>query len=219
MKGLLFITQQTEEYSHKSSAALALKHGCRQIQLRNKEEKDSLKAEITARWIKLYCDYYNADLYINDDVELCQIIGAKGVHLGKDDMSPIKARSILGKDFVIGGTANTFDDILRLHDSGVDYIGLGPFRFTSTKVNLSPVLGIEGYESIINLCLERDINTPIIAVGGITLKDIEKILNVGVAGVAMSSAILNAKNHKREIAKIIKTIYGEENIDDSWIPV
>ena len=75
--------------------------------------------------------------------------GADGVHLGKNDMSPSDARKILGNGYIIGGTANTLDDIERLIKEGVDYIGLGPFRYTETKKNLSPILGIDGYKKIL----------------------------------------------------------------------
>ena len=117
----------------------------------------------------------NATTFIlNDRVELAALIGADGVHLGKNDMSPMEARSILGPQAIIGGTANTFDDILRLIDESVDYIGLGPFRFTSTKKNLSPVLGIEGYAHIFQLCKEHNINIPIVAIGGLDKSDFKR---------------------------------------------
>ncbi|MDR2692557.1 MAG: thiamine phosphate synthase, partial [Dysgonamonadaceae bacterium] len=137
---------------------------------------------------------YGADLYINDHVEICRRIGATGVHLGKSDMPPGEARKILGKNFIIGGTANTFEDILRLNAEGVDYIGLGPFRFTATKKNLSPVLGLPGYKQIMEQCAVRGINLPVFAIGGITAGDIPALLNSGITGIAMSSAILQAEN-------------------------
>ena len=92
------------------------------------------------------CRKYNATLILNDHVHLVKEIGANGVHLGKSDMSPVKARELLGSNYIIGGTANNMEDIRQLHKSGVDYIGLGPFRFTRTKKNLAPILGIEGYK-------------------------------------------------------------------------
>lgn len=209
MKGLLFITHRTSRFDYVQSTALALEGGCRQIQLRMKDCTSADEFESKARRVKKLCDDYCADLYINDKVEICLRIGAKGVHLGRNDMSPTEARALLGDGFVIGGTANTFEDVLRLNDAGVNYIGLGPFRFTGTKANLSPILGREGYAEVVRLCRIRGVNVPIMAIGGITAEDIPMIMSIGVAGVALSSSILNAENPKSETAKIINIIYNE----------
>ena len=90
-------------------------------------------------------------------------------------MSPSDARKILGNGYIIGGTANTLDDIERLIKEGVDYIGLGPFRYTETKKNLSPILGIGGYKKILTACKEKGYTIPIVAIGGITKNDIPEI--------------------------------------------
>lgn len=205
MKGLLFISHQTPTYTYLQSIELALKGGCRQIQLR---VKDSIEEEVTEIAIKAktLCDTYSADLYIDDYVDICKKVGAKGIHLGKSDMSPSDARRILGADFIVGGTANTFHDIRNLHDQGVDYIGLGPFRYTTTKKNLSPVLGLEGYKAIVEQCKSNSIHLPVVAIGGITLHDIPKLLQEGVSGIALSSSILNSGNPVEETKKIINLI-------------
>lgn len=205
MNGLLFITHQTERCTYLQSVEIALLGGCRQIQLRMKESAPD-EVESIAQKAKSLCDQYNAQLYINDHVMICRKIKATGVHLGKADMSPSEARTILGNDYVIGGTANTFEDILCLQSAGVDYIGLGPFRFTTTKKNLSSVVGLEGYTQIIKQCVENHIKLPVLAIGGITLKDIPSVLETGVAGIALSSTILNAENPVEETKKIIRLI-------------
>ena len=214
MKGLLFISHQTEKYDYLQSVAIALQGGCQQIQLRM---KDALIGEVekTAIQAKALCDDYGAVLYVNDYVEVCLNVKATGIHLGKSDMPPSEARIILGEKFIIGGTANTFDDIRFLSGQGVDYIGLGPFRFTATKKNLSPVLGLEGYRNILRLCAENDIHLPILAIGGITCDDIPDIMKTGVAGIALSSTILNAVNPIEETKKIIdimnKSVFCKES--------
>ena len=86
--------------------------------------------------------------------------GADGVHLGKLDMPIKEARERLGKDFIIGGTANTFEDIRQHAADGADYIGCGPFRFTTTKRKLSPILGLDGYHSILTQMREKGITIP-----------------------------------------------------------
>jgi thiamine-phosphate pyrophosphorylase len=190
---LLFITHQTERYTYLQSVEIALVGGCRRIQLRMKEASPA-EVEKTGILAKALCEKYGAELYIDDHVEVCRNIRARGVHLGKSDMLPHEARQVLGKDFIIGGTANTFEDIQHLKNEGVDYIGLGPFRFTTTKKNLSPVIGLNGYRRIMEQCQEHNIHLPVFAIGGITSADIPDILNTGISGIALSSTILGAKN-------------------------
>ena len=90
--------------------------------------------------------------------------------------------------------ANTFEDVKRIYSAGADYIGCGPFRFTTTKKKLSPILGLDGYSRIIEQMNTYGIYTPIIAIGGILLQDVSDIMQTGVSGVAVSGAILNANN-------------------------
>lgn len=206
MNGLIFITHQTERYTCLQSVEIALKGGCRLIQLRMKEATVE-EVEKAGRQAKSLCAKYHAELYIDDYVDVCKNIHAKGVHLGKTDMSPGEARKKLGSGFIIGGTANTFEDIRRLHSEAVDYIGLGPFRFTATKKNLSPILGLEGYRRIMEQCKEHDIRLPVFAIGGITLNDIPGILNTGVSGIALSSTILGAEDPINETKNIINRIH------------
>jgi len=199
---LQFITHQTERFDAFESAKVALEGGCRWIQLRMKEASLEEVKEVALR-LKPLCKSYNAVFLLNDHVALCKEIEASGVHLGKTDMNPLEARRLLGDNFIIGGTCNTFEDIENLRDSQVDYIGLGPFRFTQTKQNLSPTLGIDGYKSIVNLCKRANINLPIVAIGGITAEDVVPILQTGVSGIALSSAILQAGNPVGEMGKIV----------------
>jgi len=193
MNGLLFITHRTEKYDYLQSVEIALKGGCKQIQLRMKESPVD-EVERVGREAKSLCDAYGAQLYIDDHVEVCLRINAAGVHLGKTDMSPGEARKILGNGFIIGGTANTFGDIQHLADEGVDYIGLGPFRFTTTKKNLSPVLGLDGYKDILFRCKAAGIHLPVLAIGGITIPDIPELMPTGISGIALSSTILQAED-------------------------
>lgn len=162
--------------------------GANWVQLRMKDEAIE-EIEKTAVQALSFCMDNGTTFIMNDHVEIAAKIGADGVHLGKNDMSPDQAREILGPQAIIGGTANTFDDIERLVSMGVDYIGLGPFRFTETKKNLSPVLGIEGYNSIVSKCKEKGITIPIIAIGGLIADDLQDLFSSGVHGVAVSSFI------------------------------
>lgn len=114
------------------------------------------------------------------------------MHLGKHDMPVDEAREVLGHDFIIGGTANTIDDIRQLKRLSADYVGCGPFRFTTTKEKLSPVIGLEGYKQIMQQVEHEALRIPICAIGGIELGDVMPILETGVHGIAVSGAILRA---------------------------
>ena len=208
MTGLLFITHQTDRYTYLQTVEIALQGGCRQIQLRMKDVSPAEVEEVGIKAKKM-CDDFDAKLYIDDHVEVCKNISATGVHLGKLDMLPSEARKILGNKFIIGGTANTLEDIVRLKNEGVDYIGLGPFRFTNTKKNLSPIIGLEGYDRIMKQSKEHRIDLPVFAIGGITNADIADIMKTGVSGIALSSTILTAENPVEETKKIINIILNK----------
>ena len=212
---LQFITHYTEKYSYTDSAKIALEGGCRWIQLRMKDVSETI-LEHHALIIQEMCKEYGATFIIDDNVHLVKKINADGVHLGKNDMPITEARRILGDDFIIGGTVNTFEDILKITNSlsstansqrpMVNYFGCGPFRFTHTKQKLSPILGIEGYKEIVKKKLEQNIDIPIVAIGGITNADIPHILETGIDGIALSSSILKAENPIEEMKNIVSTI-------------
>lgn len=188
-----FITHANDRYDYLDGVRMALEGGCRWIQLRMKDasEEEVLK---TAESTRKLCRQYDAVFLLDDYVELVERSGADGVHLGKNDMPIDEARRLLGKDKIIGGTANTFEDVKRIYSAGADYIGCGPFRFTTTKKKLSPILGLDGYRRIIKQMTAYGINIPVIAIGGILLQDVSDIMQTGVSGVAVSGAILNANN-------------------------
>ena len=199
---LQFITHHTDRYSYVDSARIALEGGCRWIQLRMKDAEER-ELRDTAIIIQRMCRETGATFIIDDNVALAKSIGAQGVHLGKGDMPIAEARKILGEGFIIGGTVNSFDDILHhLHTSPPDYFGCGPFRYTSTKRNLAPILGIEGYSDIIKQMREHNIATPLIAIGGIAKEDIPQLLKCGVDGIALSGSILRADNPPQEMREI-----------------
>lgn len=199
---LQFITHYTNTISYLDSVRLALEGGCRWVQLRMKgaSEEEMLPVALEAQRM---CREAGATFIIDDHVELVSRIGADGVHLGKNDMPIDEARSILGSGFIIGGTANTFDDVLMHHRRGADYIGCGPFRFTTTKEKLSPVLGLEGYRSIMEQMKAAGLDMPVVAIGGITAADIPSIMATGVTGIALSGSVLRAADPAAEMARLI----------------
>lgn len=202
---LQYISHFTPQISYAEGIRMALEGGCRWIQLRM---KDASAEEIIAcaEEVIPLCRRHEAKFLLDDHVELVRQLGADGVHLGKNDMPVDEARKILGQDIIIGGTANTIEDIIRLHKQGADYIGCGPFRFTTTKKNLSPILGLDGYKSIVLKMKELGIDLPIVAIGGITVEDIPAVMGTGVSGIALSGAILGASDPVEMTARIIETI-------------
>lgn len=197
-----FISHKTKRLDYLEGIEKALEGGCRWVQLRMKE---ALPDDIirTGKQARKLCDKYSATLIIDDHVELVKEIGADGVHLGKNDMPVSQARTILGNDCIIGGTANTFDDVRNLYEASANYIGCGPFRFTTTKKGLAPVLGLQGYRDITARMKAEGISIPVVAIGGITFDDIPDIMQTGVSGIAVSGSILQAEDPTLEMKRMV----------------
>lgn len=200
-----FITHTNERYDYIDGVQMALEGGCRWIQLRMKDASEETFLK-TAETTRVLCKQYDAVFILDDHVEWVEKIGADGVHLGKGDMPIDKARQLLGKDKIIGGTANTFEDVKRIFLAGADYIGCGPFRYTTTKKKLSPVLGLDGYRQIISQMKTLGINLPVIAIGGILLSDVADIMTTGVSGIAVSGGVLTANNGNDPIITMTRFI-------------
>ncbi len=191
---LQYISQGATARDQLNNIQESLDAGCDWIQLRFKNATtEEIKA--LAQQVKAVYSSYGATFIINDHPQIAKDIDADGVHLGLQDMPVTEARKIVG-DKIIGGTANTLDDILKGVDEGCNYIGLGPLRFTTTKEKLSPILGLEGYKKIMDELEQRKIEIPVYAIGGIVLEDIEAIMQTGVYGVAVSGIITHHTDKK-----------------------
>lgn len=188
---LMFITHPSERYTIAEEVQMALEGGCRWIQLRLKDATDEEFRETAVEVIPL-CKEAEAILVFDDRVDMAREMGVHGVHLGKEDMPPREARELMGPEAIIGVTANTAADILRMRGIDVDYVGLGPFRHTTTKARLAPILGLEGYSKIVAEVASTGMELPIVAIGGITEDDIIPLLKTGVSGIAVSGSIINA---------------------------
>lgn len=199
-----FISHHNERYGYLDSVRIALLGGCRWIQLRMKNATDDEVRPIAIEAQRL-CREADATFIIDDRVELVRELRADGVHLGKNDMPIAAARQLLGPGFIIGGTANTFADVKAISDAGGDYVGCGPFRFTTTKEKLSPILGLDGYRHIVSRMQTEGICIPIVAIGGIEADDIQPILATGVTGIALSGAVLRADNPVEKMKEIVTT--------------
>lgn len=202
---LQFITHYTDSISYLDSVRIALDGGCRWVQLRMKDATVDEMRPIALKAQQM-CREAGATFIIDDQVDLVREIGADGVHLGKNDMPVDEARRMLGKGYIIGGTANMFDDIRMHAERGADYIGCGPFRFTTTKKNLSPVLGLDGYRQVVKQMCNAGIDLPIVAIGGIEAEDVVSIMQTGVTGIALSGTVLRAANPVAEMARLMEMV-------------
>lgn len=202
---LQFISHHNSRYDYIEGIQMALEGGCRWVQLRMKEATEETLLS-TAQAAAALCRDHRARLILDDHVELVKAVGADGVHLGRNDMPVDEARQLLGTDYIIGGTANSIEDVRRLHRQGADYIGSGPYRFTTTKQRLAPILGLEGYRHIVEAMRSEGIRLPIVAIGGIARADILPVMQTGVTGVAISGGILEAANPVEETREILRLL-------------
>ncbi|WP_346238964.1 thiamine phosphate synthase [Niabella insulamsoli] len=200
---LQYISQGNTFSEQEYNVRNALDHGAGWVQVRWKNAP-VFQHTALASAVKKWCESYRAVCIINDSVTIAKTVDADGVHLGLADDSILEARAQLDPGKLIGGTANSFADVVQRIDERCDYIGLGPFRFTTTKEHLSPLLGLEGYQQIIE-ALKKEFRAvpPIYAIGGIEIEDIECIRSAGVHGVALSRCITQQPQLISSIHKIL----------------
>lgn len=210
---LQFITQDVNGLSHLQQIEHALAGGCNWVQLRMKDKSTDEILEV-ANQARILTSKANAKLIINDSPEICKAVNADGVHLGKKDCSPSEAYQLLGKNFIIGATANKYKEVLQLNRQPVDYFGIGPYKFTTTKKNLSPVLGIEGYQQIVEQCKLANISKPMVAIGSVTAEDIPMLIATGMYGVAVSSAISKSTHPQAATQQILLKLNHQPIVEE-----
>ncbi|WP_394747455.1 thiamine phosphate synthase [Spongiimicrobium salis] len=205
---LHYISQGDSPEAHLEAIQKACAAGAELVQLRLKHTERQIVLDTAVAARKLTA-HFQTRLIINDDYEIAKEVKADGVHLGKTDACPTEARAHMEKWQCIGGTANTLQDCEELIAKEVDYIGLGPYRYTNTKKNLSPILGREGYLTILEILKTE---TPIIAIGGITLEDVPQLLTTGIHGIAASSEIHEDFNRIGKFNQLLKAPATQEQV-------
>lgn len=182
---LHYISQGNTAKEHLENIQKACSSGAELVQLRLKDiaEKKFLKLAHDAREIT---SHFQTRLIINDYYKIAKTVKADGVHIEESEVCPTIVRDYLYTWQMIGGTANTLQDCEILIGKEVDYIGLGPFKFSTTKANLPSILGLNGYAAIMDVLKTE---TPVFAVGGITTVDVKDLLVTGISGLAVSEAI------------------------------
>lgn len=192
--GLCFITdRKVSGLSYEDMTHKVLMKGVRWIQFREKETSRREICENAIRLRRLTKDY-DAVFVVNDFPDIAMCAGADGVHLGQDDLPLKEARKIMGRDRIIGISTHSLEQAAEAEKDGADYIGFGPVFPTLTKDAGEPK-GIAMLREI-----KRQINIPVVAIGGISLENISSVLQTGVDAVAVASAILRGdieENAKR----------------------
>ena len=173
-------------FSHVDLAAAAAAGGADVIQYREKRETSTKELIRVAALIGVAVQDTEATLLIDDRADVAAAVGATAVHLGRDDLPPDVARQILGPDAVIGGTANSVEEAIKVAKQPVDYLGVGPvFGTTSKGDRAAPMLGLERFAEI---CAAVD--KPVIGIGSITVDTVAEVLAAGAYGVAVLSAVV-----------------------------
>ena len=165
-----------------SQVELALKGGATMIQIREKDlDENAFLKE--AEQIQSLCAKYCVPFIVNDNVELAVKIGADGVHVGQSDMAAKDVRALIGKDKILGVSAQTVEQALEAQKCGADYLGTGAVFPTGSKDD-AQVLGVQTLKEICSA-----VNIPVVAIGGISKDNILELKKSGIAGVSVISAI------------------------------
>lgn len=155
------------------------------------------------RRIKPILRAHRIPLIVNDRVDVALAVEADGVHLGHDDMAPEDARRILGPDAIIGFSVSNQLELARANQSPIDYIGIGPFALTNTKSDAGDALGVEATQSFV-----AESQFPAVAIGGIGERNVLEVMQTGVTGVCVVSAICGASNVRIATESLRRAVSG-----------
>ena len=206
IKGLYAVTPEEKDlFVLSSQVESCIKGGARLIQYRSKT-LSKIEQNKQARKIKIVCDYYKVPLIINDDIELCRILDADGVHLGEDDDSLEKARLILGPSKIIGVSCyNSIDRVKIAVDKRATYIALGACFPTTTKP-YAPKASLDLIALVV-----KNFKIPVVAIGGINLENIELLINEGVNCIAVINSLFKV-NDIEGTARQFSSLLNEEKL-------
>lgn len=186
---VMCLTQDDLPLSHEEQAQRLCTAGAKWIQLRMKNAApDAWRS--TASAVVAICRAHGAVCIINDSVEVALAVGADGVHLGRSDENWREARQRMGSARILGGTINDQSDASRAIEAGcLDYVGVGPWRFTTNKKNLAPILGVDGVRALVR---QLD-GIPAWVIGGVEAGDFSAVRATGAAGAAVSSTLFRGE--------------------------
>ncbi len=188
---------KTEEL--KDQIEMAIKGGITMVQLREKDlDKETFRRESDR--IRDLCKNYNIPFIVNDNVEIAIETGADGIHVGQSDMEVGSVRKLIGEDMILGVSAQTVEQALIAESKGADYLGVGAIFPTNSKDDADSV----SIEELKAIC--KAVNIPVVAIGGIDNKNIDKLEGSGIVGVALISAIFGQDNIEEASRKMLSKV-------------
>ncbi len=180
--------------SHSEAAALALEGGAGVIQLRDKELPAGRLIE-EGRKIAALAREKEALFIVNDRLDVAMALRAEGVHLGQEDLPLSLARKVAGPEMIIGATVRSPEQARLAQEAGADYLGAGAV-FPSTTKSSAPVIGLDNLREI-----KKAVSIPVVAIGGISMENISRVMEVGADGAAIVSAVVGAQDIRGQARK------------------
>ncbi len=175
----------------------AILGGATFVQLREKN-LDFLEFVALGKKVKLVTDKYNIPYVINDNIDVAIKVDADGVHIGQSDSELVEARKRLGNDKIIGVSVQTVKQAKLAEKNGADYLGVGAIFTTKSKMDADDV----SIDTLSDIC--KNVNIPVVAIGGINENNIEKLSKSGIFGVAIVSAIFASKDIKKSTSTLVE---------------
>jgi thiamine-phosphate pyrophosphorylase len=200
---LQFLTLDASPLAHPEQARAALRGGVRWIQVRAKGRPEAEWVALARAVVEL-CREHGATCVVNDSPRVARLAGADGVHLGAEDATPAEARRELGEAAIVGATLNFPAHLDRLGATRVDYVGVGPFRPTTSKAKLAPVHSADSLAALIVAAAPR----PAFAIGGVTAADFPAVRALGAHGIAVSGAIALAADPEAAARALVAAVAG-----------
>jgi thiamine-phosphate pyrophosphorylase len=171
------------------------------IQVRVTDEATDREAYELTRLILDLCTPVGATCLVNDRLHVALAAGAAGGHVGADDLPVGAARRVLGPDAVLGGTARAPETARAAVTAGASYLGVGPYRATTTKDGLPAPLGVDGVRAVADA-----VAVPVIAIGGVTVADVPTLRAAGAYGVAVVGALSAAADPARVTTDLLAAL-------------
>lgn len=175
----------------------AIKGGVSVVQIREKTA-DTLDFYNLALKVKKITEKHDVPLIINDRVDVALAVDAEGVHVGQSDMPCDVTRALVGPDKIVGVSAATIEEARKAESDGADYIGAGAVFPTATKDD-APKITKKDLKEIV-----ESISIPVVAIGGITLNNAHELIDTGIAGLSVVSAIMSSENPKKSSEELLK---------------
>lgn len=174
---------------------LAIKGGATFVQLREKNTDEDEFLELALK-VQKVCRNYKIPFVINDNVEIAKKIDADGVHVGQEDMNALDVRKLIGSKKILGVSASTVEEALLAEKQGADYLGVGAVFATSSKDDAESV----SHKTLKEIC--DAVKIPVVAIGGISINNVDELKGSGIAGISVISAIFGAADIEEASKKL-----------------